>query len=99
MNELEVQFRSADDAEDGYRTILAGPAHPYHGRFNPGPGIGLGYEDLKVIEAYEFLKSVAAGKQGSPGFAEALAVANVQTAVERSWESERWEKVESIRLE
>jgi predicted dehydrogenase len=99
MNELEVQFRSQDDAEDGYRTILGGPTHPYHARFNPGPGIGLGYEDLKVIETYNFLKSVAEGKQGTPGFTEALAVANVQTAIERSWESERWEPVESIRVE
>jgi predicted dehydrogenase len=99
MNELQVQFRSQDEAEDGYRTILGGPANPYHGRFNPGPGLGIGYEDLKVIEAYEFLKSVAEGKQGTPGFAEALAVANVQTAVERSWESGRWEKVGSIRLD
>ncbi len=98
MNELEVQFRSADDAEDGYRTILGGPAHPYHARFNPGPGIGVGYEDLKVVEAYEFLKSVAEGKQSSPGFQDALAVANVQTAIERSWESERWETVESIKI-
>ncbi|MDX1522758.1 MAG: Gfo/Idh/MocA family oxidoreductase, partial [Anaerolineae bacterium] len=98
MNELEVQFRSKDEAEDGYRTILSGPAHPYHARFNPGPGIGTGYEGLKVVEAFNFLKSVAEGKQGSPGFEEALAVANVQTAIERSWESERWEKVESIRL-
>ncbi len=98
MNELEVQFRSKDEAEDGFRTILSGPAHPYHARFNPGPGIGTGYEDLKVIEAYNFLKSVVEGKQGSPGFEDALAVANVQTAIERSWESERWETVESIRL-
>ncbi len=99
MNEIEVQFRSGDEAEDGYRTILSGPAHPYHGRFNPGPGLGLGYEDLKVIEAYEFLKSVVAGQQGVPGFAEALAVANVQTAVERSWETQQWEAVESIQLD
>ena len=99
MNEIEVQFRSGDEAKDGYRTILSGPAHPYHDRFNPGPGLGLGYEDLKVIEAYEFLKSVVAGQQGVPGFAEALAVANVQTAVELSWETKQWEAVESIQLD
>jgi predicted dehydrogenase len=99
MNELEVQFRSKDEAEDGFRTILSGPAHPNHSRFNPGPGLGLGYDDLKVIEAYNFLKSIAAGKQGVPGFQEALAVANVQTAIERSWSSNQWEKVTSIRLE
>lgn len=98
MNELEFQRRNANDAEDGYTKILGGPAHPYHGRFNPGPGIGVGYEDLKTIEAYEWLKSVVAGKPGHPSFTDALAVASVQAAVERSWVSERWEPVTSIQV-
>ena len=29
-----------------------------------------------------------------PGFAEALSVAQVQTAIQKSWESERWEVVD-----
>ncbi|NIR27195.1 MAG: hypothetical protein GWN77_09590 [Gammaproteobacteria bacterium] len=99
MNQLEVQFRKANEAEDGYTTILAAPAHPFHDRFNPGPGLGIGYEDLKVIEAYQFLKSIVDGKQGQPGFAEALAVAQAQTAIQRSWETERWETVRSTRLD
>lgn len=100
MNELSVQFRNEETpAEDGFSTILSGPAHPFHHYFNPGPGIGLGYDDLKAIEAYHFLQSVATGQQGEPGFSEALAVANVQTAVVRSWESERWEPVNSIRVD
>ena len=95
MNELQLQFRRDDDlAQEGYTTILSGPAHPYHRHFNPGPGISLGYDDLKVIEAYEFLSSVASGKQGEPGFREAAAVARVQQAIIRSWESKRWETVE-----
>lgn len=99
MNELELQFRGQDEAEEGFRTIVAGPAHPYHARFNPGPGIGIGYEELKVIEAFEFLQSIAAGQQSQPGFSQALAVANVQAAIERSWSSERWESVRSIRVD
>lgn len=100
MNKLQAQFRNEENpAEDGFMTILSGPAHPFHQYFNPGPGIGLGYDDLKTIEAYQFLRSIAAGEQGEPGFAEALAVASVQTAVMRSWESERWEKVESIKID
>lgn len=96
MNELQVQFRNAEKpAEDGYTTLLSGPAHPYHRHFNPGWGVGLGYDDLKVIEAYNFLKSVASGEPGQPSFAEALAVANVQLAMLRSWQSERWETVEA----
>lgn len=98
VNELQVQFRNETEAEDGFTTILSGPAHPFHQRFNPGAGIGLGYDDLKTIEAHQFLKSIVAGKQGQPGFEEALAVASVQTAIQRSWESERWEKVQSIRM-
>lgn len=98
MNELQVQFRT-DDANDGYTTLLGGPDHPYHARFNPGPGIGIGYEDLKAIEAHNFLKSIVDDTPGHPNFGDALAVASVQAAVERSWESERWEEVESIRAD
>jgi len=95
MNELQLQWRNDErPAEEGWTTVLSGPAHPRHGHFNPGWGVGLGYDDLKVIEAHEFLRSVASGTQGAPGFAEALAVAQVQQAIMRSWDSGRWELVE-----
>jgi predicted dehydrogenase len=94
MNELQLQWRNeANPAEDGYTTLLSGPAHPYHRHFNPAPGCGLGYDDLKVIEAYNFLQWVVSGQQGQPGFAEARAVAHVQQAIIQSWSSERWERV------
>ena len=72
---------------------MSGPAHPFHARFNPGAGVGLSYEDLKTIEAYQFLKSVAEHRQGEPGFAEALRVAEVLAAIERTWESGSWQDV------
>ena len=96
MNELQVQLRRDDDpAQDGYTTLLSGPAHPFHRQFNPAWGLGLGYDDLKVIESHEFLASIAAGTQGEPGFPEAAAVARVQQAMMRSWQSRRWEAVEA----
>lgn len=94
MNELQLQWRNDENpAEDGYTTLLSGPSHPFHRHFNPAWGLNLGYDDLKVIEAYNFLHSIVSGQQGEPGFAEAVAVARVQQAVVRSWESERWETV------
>jgi len=94
MSELQLQWRNdANPAEDGYTTLLSGPAHPYHRHFNPAWGLNLSYEDLKIIEAYNFLQAVASGQQGEPGFGEALAVAQVQQAILRSWTSERWETV------
>ena len=94
MNELSLCLAEADGARAGYRRVLSGPEHPLHARFNPAPANGLGYDDLKVIEAYQFLKSIGEDRQGEPGFREALAVAQVQAAVRRSWSSGRWERPE-----
>jgi hypothetical protein len=53
----------------------------------------MGSEDLKVIEAYQFLKSVSEKKPVEPNFRSSLAVGEVLAAIERSWSSERWEEV------
>ncbi|MBI4552754.1 MAG: Gfo/Idh/MocA family oxidoreductase [Candidatus Latescibacteria bacterium] len=98
MNELHLYRADGEDAQHGYTRIMSGPAHPFHAHFNPGPAVGLGYDDLKVIEAYQFLQSIANGRQGEPGFAEALAVANVLAAIERSWDTQRWEEVRSLKI-
>ncbi len=94
MNELQL-FLTADKAR-GYTTVYAGDRYPYHGHFVPGDANAIGYEDLKVIEDYEYLSSVAAGRQHEPGFAEAIDYVSVQDALLRSWASERWETVERL---
>ena len=95
MNELHLFLSDSDGGHNGYTRIMSGPEHPFHAAFNPGPGVGLGYEDLKVIEAYQFLKSIRDGCQGEPAFREALAVGTVLGAIERSWETERWEEIQT----
>lgn len=92
MNEMELHL-SDEGEHDGFVRILAGPEHPFHGRFNPGPGVGVGYEDLKTIEAYHFLKSIVDGKEGAASLTQAYAYANVLAATMRSWESGGWEDV------
>jgi len=92
MNELEHY----NPQTRGYTQILGGPEHPFHARFNPGPGVGMGYEDLKIIEAQQFLESIARNQQGQPGLEEALGVARVLAAMERSWGSRGWEKVQGL---
>jgi len=95
MNEIQLFLVDDDLTRDGYTTIIAGPSHPDHARFAPGPGLGLGYDDLKAIEAHRFLASIVAGTQGEPGFRDALRVSEVLAAAMRSWESERWEQVQA----
>jgi predicted dehydrogenase len=96
MNELQLFLPGANGVHDGCARIVSGPQHGLHARFNPGAGVGLGYEDLKTIEAYQFLKSVAEQHQGEPGVAEALRVAEVLAAIERTWETESWQEVRTI---
>lgn len=92
MNELRLY--TVDGPQNGFVTLQSGPAYPGHAHFNPGPALGLGYDDLKALETYHFLRSIAEGRQGEPGFNEARAVADVLAAVERSWASDRWETIE-----
>ena len=91
MNELDL-FLLRDTAR-GYTKVYGGERYPYHGHFVPGDANSIGYEDLKTIEDFEFLTSVAAGREHTPGFAEAIDYVSVQHALLNSWESERWESV------
>ena len=66
-------------------------------RFNPGPGVGLGYEDLEGHRSLSILEVDSRWScQGEPAFREALAVATVLGAIERSWETERWEEIQDL---
>ena len=58
LNELQV-YLVEDELHTGYRTVFGGDRFPYHGNFVPGSANGIGFEDLVVIEDFEFLRSLA----------------------------------------
>jgi predicted dehydrogenase len=91
MNELE-RFALSDDGDEGYTRILTGAQHPDFAAFQPGAGVPMGYDDLRVLEARNFLAGVRDGEQREPGVEQMLATARVLEAIERSAESGAWEK-------
>jgi predicted dehydrogenase len=91
MNELERSRLPQDDADEGYTTVLAGPGHGAFAAFQPGAGVPMGYDDLRVIEAAELVASIRDGEQREPGVDEMLATARVLEAIERSSQSGAWE--------
>jgi predicted dehydrogenase len=95
LNELELHL-PVETGDAGYSRVVMGPQHPEFVRFQPGPGVGMGYDDLKVIEAARFLQSVADGEQREPGVREMLAAARVIDAMERSSRTLAWEDVGEI---
>jgi predicted dehydrogenase len=92
MNELQL-YLAEDELHTGYRTVFGGERFPYHGNFVPGSANGIGFEDLVVIEDYEFCRSLAARRPHRPGFEDALAFVRVQEALLESVQSGRWEDV------
>ena len=92
MNELQV-YSPLPSGDSGYARVLMGPGHPEFVRFQPGQGIPMGYDDLKVIEAHLFLESIVDGVQREPGVREIDAAARVIDAMVRSAESGSWEDV------
>ncbi|MGA1438872.1 MAG: Gfo/Idh/MocA family protein [Ilumatobacteraceae bacterium] len=98
MNELEVfVVDETGRAPRGYTKVYAGDRYPYHGPFVPCDANAIGYEDLKVIENFEFLSAVARDEQHRPGFAEAVDYVSFQAAWLRSCETGSWQHVESLR--
>jgi len=60
MGELGVSTGTAYQ-DQPVSTVFAGPGHGGYAAFQPGSATSMGYDDLKVIEAYHFLRSVAEG--------------------------------------
>jgi predicted dehydrogenase len=98
LNQLRL-YLPDEQPTDGYIEVLAGDAFPNQGNIVPGGGNSLGYEDMKLIEALEFLRSVEAGRRHRPDVGDALANASVAAAMARSWTSGRWEDVTSLRID
>jgi predicted dehydrogenase len=98
LNELQL-YRVTDDRGSGYTTVFAGDRFPYHGNFVPGSANGIGFEDLVVIEDYEFCRAVSEERAFTPGFDDAVELVSVQAALLRSVESGQWEDVVSLREE
>ena len=92
MNEIRVYSDRDPEDRRGFRTVYAGPAHPPYGNFVPGAAHGLGFNDHKVIEAYELMQVVGAGAPAYPDLAEAARIGRVLDAVLQSSDERRWVK-------
>jgi len=90
FNELQLFTTDGDPATRGFRTILAGPAHPPYDRFIPAPGHGLGFNDLKIIEAHELLKAIRGEPAQLIDFAAGIGLERAVHAMAESHRVQRW---------
>jgi predicted dehydrogenase len=89
MNELRVsQVTTYQDQT--VSTVYVGPGDGEFAAFQPGAANAMGYDDLKVIEAYRFLRSVAEDRPYGATLADAVRSAEVLDAMAVSAETGTW---------
>jgi predicted dehydrogenase len=93
MNELGVS-RGTTYQDQPVSTVYVGPGAGEFAAFQPGAANAMGYDDLKVIEAYRFLRSVAEGTPYGTTLADAVHSAAVLDAMSRSARSGTWVDVQ-----
>ncbi|MGX1567024.1 Gfo/Idh/MocA family protein [Streptomyces sp. NPDC055506] len=92
MNELGVS-RGTTYQDQSVTTVYVGPGHGEFAAFQPGAANSMGYDDLKVIEAYRFLRSVAEGIPHGATLTDAVHSAAALDAMARSAASGAWADV------
>jgi predicted dehydrogenase len=99
MNEIQLYRDSDPDREKGYKTVYIGPEHPGYKAFFGLAGIGLGYNDQKIIEAHDLITAVALNQPTQPDVRFAYQVNKIIDAVDLSCQEHRWVRVSEFDTE
>ena len=89
MGELRVS-RGTTYQDQPVATVHVGPGDGEFGAFQPGAANAMGYDDLKVVEAYRFLRSIAEDRPYGATLDDAVRSAAVLDAMVRSADSGSW---------
>ena len=99
MNEIQLYRDTDPNREKGFKTVYLGPEHPGYKAFFGLAGIGLGYNDQKIIEAHDLITAIALNQLAQPDVRFAYGVNKVIDAVERSCQEHRWVAVSEFNTE
>jgi predicted dehydrogenase len=89
MGELGVS-RGGGYQDQPVQTVFVGPGAGEYASFQPGSATSMSYDDLKVIEAYYFVRSIAEGTPYGATLDDAVHSAVALDAMTRSAETGAW---------
>lgn len=95
LGELGVGVGRGPDGRPLYQdqsvsTVLVGPGAGEYGAFQPGSASAMGYDDLKVVEAARFLRSIGDGVAHGATVRDAVRSAEVLDAITESVRAGAW---------
>jgi predicted dehydrogenase len=89
MGELGVSTGTAYQ-DQPVSTVHVGPGAGEYAAFQPGAANALGFDDLKVIEAYRFVRSITEDRAYGTTLGDAVHSAVVLDALTRSAQTRAW---------
>ena len=89
MGELRVCL-DQEVTDAAYATHYVTPGDGDLGAFQPGSGIAMSYDDLKVVEAHRLVRSIATGTPEGATITDALRAARLVDAMAESARERRW---------
>jgi predicted dehydrogenase len=89
MGELQLAL-DQDYVDAGYATHLVRPGDGELAAFQPGAGIAMGFDDLKVVELRRLVASIATGRPVGATLDDAVRAAELVAAMVASAESGTW---------
>jgi predicted dehydrogenase len=89
MGELRVCL-GRDYQDAAWETRLVRPGDGDLAAFQPGSGIAMSYDDLKVVECHALARSIRTGEQQGATIDDAVRAAELVDAMVTSYEERRW---------
>jgi predicted dehydrogenase len=89
MGELRVCL-GRDYQDAGWETRLVRPGDGDLAAFQPGSGLAMSYDDLKVVECHALARSIVSGEQVGATIDDAVRAAELVDAMVTSFEERRW---------
>jgi predicted dehydrogenase len=89
MGELRVAL-GQDFTDAAYATLFCGPGDGELGAFQPGSGVPLGFDDLKVVELHRLVQSIDTGQPVGATIEDAVRAAELVDAIADSADRRAW---------
>jgi predicted dehydrogenase len=96
VNRLHFYTNNDRAGRRGYRAIDVGPEHPTYRAFLPLPNFALGYNEMKIIEAAEVIRSITRGEPMWPTFDTGHHICQIVDACMESGRSRSWVDIDLV---
>ncbi len=90
VNRLHFYTNADTDGQRGYRAIDVGPEHASYAAFLPLPNFALGYNEMKIIEAFEVIRAITTNTPAWPTFDTGHHICQIVEACMESAREKAW---------